>query len=107
MSKPATHIIVKYPSKGMDLLYRASDGMAIACRNQITVIAGVDPNPTKMAHRNFLDEKFASAYLHHLADIDQNFGAPDEDRIAPRETLQYAASVEERFGESRIVTPTN
>jgi len=44
MSKPATHLIIKYPSKNMDLLYRNSDGMALACRNGLTVIAGADPN---------------------------------------------------------------
>jgi len=87
------------------LLYRNSDGMALACRNGLTVIAGADPNPAKMTHRNFLTEHFAAAYLARLADLDQNFGAPDEDRIAPRETMQYAASVEERFGESVLVTP--
>jgi hypothetical protein len=79
--------------------------MNLACRSALTVISGVDPNPAKKEHRNFLDEKYAASYLHRLADLDLNFGSLDEKCTSPRETLQYAASVEERFGESVLITP--
>jgi hypothetical protein len=108
MAKPATHLIIRYPSKSMDLLYRASDGMAMACRNALTVLAGSDPNPAKMTSRNFLDETFAFGYLKTLADLDANHISPEHERVAlnPGELLAHAAVCEERNGESKLVKPS-
>ena len=107
MSKPATHLIVQYKSKDTDLLYRAADGMALACRQGVTVISGEDPNPAKKEHRNFLDVTFAVMYLKRLAELDANHITPADylRLIGPGEQLQYAATCEERDGESKILKP--
>jgi hypothetical protein len=89
----------------MDVLHRACDGMAIAARNQLTVMAGVDPNPQKMSHRNFLTEDFAVGHLRDLADLDQNHLTADDYHPGIVATLTHSASIEEREGESRIVQP--
>ena len=102
MPKPFTHIIMLYPSQKSDLLYRASDGMNLACRMGATVISGVDPNPAKKEHRNFLDENFALMYLRRLADLDAN-GLDAGDRTCP-ESLECRASIDEQYGESALVS---
>jgi hypothetical protein len=93
MPKPFTHIVVKYPSRDTDLLYRASDGMALACRTALTVISGVDPNPAKKDHRNFIDQTFAEMYLRTLAERD----------AAATLGADHGFSIEERWGESKLV----
>jgi len=107
MPKPATHLIVQYRSKNTDVLYRSADGMALACRQGLTVISGDDPNPAKKEHRNFLDETFAVMYLRHLADLDVNQIAATEEyaRALRGERPEYAATCEERDGESKLVRP--
>jgi hypothetical protein len=109
MPKPATHIIMLYPSQNSDLLYRASDGMNLACRMGATVISGVDPNPAKKEHRNFLDENYALMYLRRLADLDQNHIDPKDERtrLMPGESLQFASSIDEVYGESALVSRAN
>jgi hypothetical protein len=104
MPKPATHILIKYPDRNMDLLYRAKDGMSLGCRNGISVMFGESPNPAHLEHRTFLDETFARGFLRHCADLDANGIKLAEFR--PGEPLPYAASIEERDGESRIVAPS-
>ena len=103
MPKPFTHIIIRFPSKNMDLLYRASDGMSIGCRSQLNVVSGEERDPKTMATRAFLDEDFAYAHLRKLADIDESFGEPNAKFLGPREKLDRFASIEERFGESKVI----
>lgn len=91
MPKPFTHIIVKYPSKDTDLLYRAVDGLAMACRIGTRVLVGEDPNPAKLETRNFLDVTFAEMKLRDLAAADV--------------PALHAWSIDYRDGESKIVKP--
>ena len=98
--KHETHIIVEFPSNDTDLLYRASDGMALACRQGLTVISGADPNPAKKDHRNFIDKTFATMYLRKLADADAE-GLRDGGNF-----VRDCASFDVRNGEPRIV-PAN
>jgi hypothetical protein len=111
MPKPYTHIIVRYPSKNMDLLYRASGGMgggmALGCRNQLTVLFGENPDPKVLMHRNFIDQNCAEIYLRECAHLDANHLTPDTVRAAlgPGECMEYNASIEYRDGESRVLQP--
>ncbi len=105
MNNRATHIVLKFPSKKMDLLYRASDGMSIACRSEITVIVGTDANPERMKTHKFMDEAFARAYLNRLADLDLNELPIDGSCTKPREQITHWAVVDERDNEKRIVSP--
>lgn len=100
MPKPATHILLEYPSQKSTLLYRASDGCHLAARIQTKVIAGEDPNPEKLSTRNYLDETFALMALRRIADADC---AAQDARDDPAQG--YAASFETRDAESRIVQP--
>jgi hypothetical protein len=97
MAKPATHILLEYPTNDTTLLYRASDGCALACRLQTKVLDGEDPNPATLRTRNYLDVTFARAALRNIADAD----------CVARLGDGYAASFEERNGESRIVAPNS
>lgn len=99
MNNRATHILIEYESQDTTLLYRASDGLALACRQKITVISGDDPNPAKRKHQNFLDAAFAKANLRKLADQD----IADQ---SPAGACRLGASFDERNGEPRIV-PAN
>jgi hypothetical protein len=92
LNNHATHIVVKYPSKDTDLLYRASDGMAMACRIGTRVLAGENPDPAKVDTRNFLDKAFAEMYLRTLCERDATPGP---------------FSIDERWGESKLVGATN
>lgn len=105
MAKPATHLLIFYPSRKTTLLYRASDGMSIGCQIEINVMFGESRDPTKVINRAFLDEKYALAYLRHCADLDAN-GITDPAQLVPGKNLEYAASFEERDGESQIVKPS-
>jgi hypothetical protein len=111
MSKPATHILIEFESKDMTLLYRASDGMSLGCRTGINVVFGETRDPQKLVSRGFLDTTYARAYLRRCADLDVNHIPPEDERqsFGPGETLglEYAASFDEREGESRIVQPSN
>lgn len=109
MPKPATHILIAYPSAKTHTLYRAGDGMALATRVELNVIYGRDPNPAKLTSRRFLTEAFALGYLRYIADLDANNLTPDDEMtaLAPRETLQFAASFDERDGESRVIKPNS
>ncbi|MDP9024315.1 MAG: hypothetical protein M3N13_02920 [Candidatus Eremiobacteraeota bacterium] len=89
-------MIVRYHSQGMDLLYRADNGLAIACRNKLTILDGEDPNPAKINQRNYLDETYALAALRAIADRD----------VAARLGEDHIASFDERDGESRLVKPS-
>ncbi len=90
MSKPATHILIEYPSRKTTLLYRAIDGLALACRIETRVLTGEDPNPAKMETRNYLDETFAMMALRRLVDADA-------------EKLGITPSIDLRSGESQIL----
>lgn len=109
MSKPATHILIKFESKDMDLLYRASDGMSLGCRTGLNVVYGESRDPKELLSRGFLDSTYALGYLRHCADLDANHIDPANERslLAPGErlALDYGASFEERDGESRVVKP--
>lgn len=111
MSKPATHILIEFESKDMTLLYRASDGMALGCRTGINVVYGESRDPQKLLSRSFLDPLYAKAYLRRCADLDINHIHPDDERhlVAAGETIQleYAASFDDRQGETRIVQPSS
>jgi hypothetical protein len=111
MSKPATHILIEFESKDMTLLYRASDGMSLGCRTGINVVFGESRDPARLLARGFLDAIHARAYLRHCADLDVNHIAPSDERqsFGPGETLQleFAASFDNREGETRIVSPSN
>lgn len=102
MSNRCTHILIEFPSQDTTLLYRAADGMALACRSGTTVISGADPNPAKKSHRNFLTPAFATGYLRRLADLDEN-GIADEADRTPRQQMTAYAIFDERHGESKIV----
>lgn len=104
MPKPATHIILKFDSHDTDVLYRASDGLTLACRQNITVIVGNDPNPAKKEHRSFIDAAHALVYLKRLGDLDVN-EISDQDSRVPREQLAAYAEFDERHAESKIVQP--
>jgi hypothetical protein len=104
MPKPATHLLISYPSRKTTLLYRASDGMSIGCQIEINVMFGESRDPAKVINRAFRDETYALAFLRHCGDLDAN-GFTDPAQLAKGEALQYAASFEERNGESQIVKP--
>lgn len=106
--KAATHILIEFASTKTHVLYRA-DGMALACRVQQNVVYGLDPNPAKMISRRFLDETYALAYLRHIADLDANHIAPDDEwaRVGIGESLEYGARLDERDGEPRVIKPNS
>jgi hypothetical protein len=93
--KLATHILIEYPSRKTTLLYRASDGCSLGCRIETKIIDGEDPNPATLQVRNYLDETFALMALKAIADRD----------CVARCGEGYAASFEERNGESRVIAP--
>lgn len=68
MEKQFTHIVECQASKKAEILFRASDGVRIAHRNDRTVIFGENPN--KSEGRYFADSHYAHLYVEHLASED-------------------------------------
>lgn len=104
-----SHVILIFEANDTDILLREANGqpgggMSLACRQGLVVISGVDPNPAKKRHRNFIDKPSAAAYLKRLGDLDFNEIADEDDRT-PREQLAKYATFDERFGDSKIVHP--
>jgi hypothetical protein len=97
MPKPATHILVDYPSKHTTLLYRAADGMSLGCKIDLNVMFGESRDPAKVETRAFLDEAYALKYLRDCADRD----------CVARLGEGFAASFDEREGESRLIKPNS
>lgn len=60
-----THIIMQFESQNREDLYRADDGMLIACRQAEIVRFGTEPK--EAANRLFLNAEFASKWLRRLA----------------------------------------
>ncbi len=105
MSKPATHILIHFPSKDTSLLYRASDGMSIGTRIGINILFGESRDPSALVSRAFLDARYAEAFLRYCADLDANGMTEPAQHDRRRETFEFAASIEERYGESSLVKP--
>jgi len=89
LSNHASHIIVSYPSKKTDLLYRASDGCGLGCRMECRIFDGEDPNPALLKTRNYIDESYALGALREIAHRDAG----------------GSASFVERDGETALVRP--
>jgi hypothetical protein len=107
MSKQSTHVLIEFPSQKQTLLYRLSDGMALGCRSGNRVLFGANPDPAKLAQRNFLDDSHALNFLRYCADLDANGFAGLYEPPVRREALATYANCEERDGESRLVSPNS
>jgi hypothetical protein len=94
MNEP-THIILEYKSQDSEILYRASDGIAIAQRKKTVVLSGDDPN--KKQSRVFLDSEYAGRYIR------ETLPRRDAEELA----MESAAEVEIRDGEPIIQLPDN
>ena len=63
-----THIVLSYPSQEVEMLFRASDGMALGQVEKITVIWGVDRN--RGQSRVFIDHEHARRYFREVLPAD-------------------------------------
>lgn len=64
MEKTYTHVVMNYASQGSEILFRGSDGIALAQRKKTVVVFGEDPN--KKSSRVFLNDEYASRYLQEV-----------------------------------------
>ncbi len=99
---------MQFPTAHNDQLFRASDGMLVGVRGGNKVIYG--ENPCQTEERMFLDESFAIAFLRKIADVDcsardNGFNLTQNLIYTEQNGNSHAASIDERFGESRIITP--
>ena len=90
------------------VLYRASDGLMIGQANDTLVQFGENPQAGQM--RNFMDHKHAVTFLRKIADRDwaaENGEDPTAPDFLKRVASGYAANIEERDSESRVIAATN
>jgi hypothetical protein len=88
-----THIITSRPSQKLDELWRVSDGIRIARRQDCVIVIGESPN--KADSRLFIDEDSARRYLR------EDICCKD---LADRSIVE-AVLIEERDLEGVIVSP--
>ncbi len=89
MPKPFTHRLIhkKEGDISTSELFRASDGMRIAVRQNQNVFFGENPNTPEI--RYFMEQRYAVAFLRVVADMDRRKGFP-----SPYEAKELAADYE-------------
>ncbi len=84
-----THIVKKYESQNSEILFRATDAIAIGQRKNEVVVYGEDPN--RKTSRVFIDSKHASRFLREvIPDQDLRLrgpftGSPEERPSGPEQ----------------------
>ncbi len=109
MPKPFTHTLIhkKEGDISTSELFRASDGMRIAVRQNQNVFFGENPNTPEI--RYFMEQRYAVGFMREIADADASGIYPLKDLRAckaPNEQWSHYASIDDpKPFDSLIIDP--